>query len=46
MMSLPPTPRWPSDETGVPDIDGQESFGELVDKLSQLVYPMRSNSIF
>ncbi|KAH7398431.1 hypothetical protein BKA66DRAFT_545998 [Pyrenochaeta sp. MPI-SDFR-AT-0127] len=35
-MSLPPpTPRWPSDETGMPEIDGDECFGDLVDKLSQ-----------
>ncbi|KAJ4368300.1 hypothetical protein N0V83_006656 [Neocucurbitaria cava] len=34
-MSLPSVPRWPSDETGVPKIDGNECFGDLVDKLSQ-----------
>ncbi|KAH7089026.1 hypothetical protein FB567DRAFT_522842 [Paraphoma chrysanthemicola] len=34
-MSLPSTPRWPSDDVGVPKVDGKESFGDLVDKLSQ-----------
>ncbi|KAF2129597.1 hypothetical protein P153DRAFT_366988 [Dothidotthia symphoricarpi CBS 119687] len=34
-MSLPCTPRWPADEAGVPKIEGDESFGDLVDKLSQ-----------
>jgi len=34
-MSLPSTSRWPADEAGVPKIDGDESFSELVDKLSQ-----------
>lgn len=34
-MSLPTTPKWPSDDTGVPAIDDGESFGDLVDKLSQ-----------
>ncbi|KAH9882137.1 hypothetical protein J1614_001309 [Plenodomus biglobosus] len=34
-MSLPPTPRWPADEVGVPEIGGDEDFSELVDKLSQ-----------
>jgi len=36
-MSLPSTSRWPADEAGVPKIDGDESFSELVDKLSQSV---------
>jgi hypothetical protein len=36
-MSMPPTPRWPSDDAGVPSVDGRESFGDLVDKLSQQV---------
>ncbi|KAH8728725.1 hypothetical protein GQ44DRAFT_31765 [Phaeosphaeriaceae sp. PMI808] len=34
-MSLPSTPRWPLDDDGVPNVDGSESFGDLVDKLSQ-----------
>ncbi|KAF2829287.1 hypothetical protein CC86DRAFT_368328 [Ophiobolus disseminans] len=35
-MSLPSTPRWPSDDNpSVPEIDDKESFGNLVDKLSQ-----------
>ncbi|KAF2855843.1 hypothetical protein T440DRAFT_495547 [Plenodomus tracheiphilus IPT5] len=34
-MSLPPTPRWPADEVGVPKIGGDEDFSGLVDKLSQ-----------
>ncbi|KAH4343198.1 hypothetical protein HBI56_171580 [Parastagonospora nodorum] len=34
-MSLPSTPRWPSNDAGVPKVDGSESFGDLVDKLSQ-----------
>ncbi|KAF1846615.1 uncharacterized protein K460DRAFT_127029 [Cucurbitaria berberidis CBS 394.84] len=34
-MSLPVTPKWPSDEIGVPKIIGDECFGDLVDKLSQ-----------
>jgi hypothetical protein len=42
-MSLPSTPKWPADETGVPQIDGDECFGDLVDKLSQLV---KSNAHF
>jgi hypothetical protein len=33
-MSLPSTPRWPADDTGVPQIDGDECFGDLADKLS------------
>jgi hypothetical protein len=33
-MSRPSTPKWPEDETGVPQIDGDECFGDLVDKLS------------
>jgi hypothetical protein len=36
-MSMPSTPRWPSDDAGVPSVDGRESFGDLVDKLSQQV---------
>jgi hypothetical protein len=38
-MSLPSTARWPSDDAGVPHVDGSESFGDLVDKLSQQVLP-------
>ncbi|KAI4704018.1 hypothetical protein J4E81_001082 [Alternaria sp. BMP 2799] len=34
-MSIPSTPRWPADETGVPEIAGDECFGDLVDKLCQ-----------
>ncbi|KAF7680904.1 hypothetical protein GT037_002555 [Alternaria burnsii] len=34
-MSMPSTPRWPADETGVPDIVGDECFGDLADKLCQ-----------
>jgi hypothetical protein len=34
-MSMPPTPRWPVDEDKVPDISGDETFTDLVDKLSQ-----------
>ncbi|KAI4939744.1 uncharacterized protein J4E92_001030 [Alternaria infectoria] len=34
-MSIPSTPRWPADETGVPEIAGNECFGDLVDKLCQ-----------
>ncbi|OAL04004.1 hypothetical protein IQ06DRAFT_291629 [Phaeosphaeriaceae sp. SRC1lsM3a] len=34
-MSLPSTPNWPLDGAGVPTIDGNDSFGVLVDKLSQ-----------
>jgi hypothetical protein len=40
-MSLPPTPRWPSDDAGVPKVDGQENFGDLVDKLSQQAHHPR-----
>lgn len=36
-MSIPPTPIWPSDEVGIPNIVGDESFGDLADKLSQFV---------
>ncbi|RYN50693.1 hypothetical protein AA0114_g5801 [Alternaria tenuissima] len=34
-MSMPSTPRWPTDETGVPEIVGDECFGDLADKLCQ-----------
>ncbi|KAF7442477.1 hypothetical protein A1F99_133460 [Pyrenophora tritici-repentis] len=34
-MSHPPTPKWPADEVGVPSIEGDECFGDLVDKLCQ-----------
>ncbi|RYN59387.1 hypothetical protein AA0119_g2531 [Alternaria tenuissima] len=34
-MSMPSTPRWPADETGVPEIVGDECFGDLADKLCQ-----------
>ncbi|KAH7394979.1 hypothetical protein DE146DRAFT_721044 [Phaeosphaeria sp. MPI-PUGE-AT-0046c] len=34
-MSLPSTPSWPADSAVVPSIDGGDSFGVLVDKLSQ-----------
>lgn len=36
-MSLPSTPTWPAGESGVPKVDGNETFGILVDKLSQHV---------
>ncbi|KAJ4989147.1 ion transporter [Stagonosporopsis vannaccii] len=34
-MSLTSISPWPADEAGIPDIDGAESFADLVDKLSQ-----------
>lgn len=46
-MSLPTTPRWPADEGVIVLIDGDESFAELVDKLSQCVLPVtRDNAPF
>jgi hypothetical protein len=42
VMSLPSTPRWPADGAGVPKVDGNESFGVLVDKLSQCVTVIRT----
>jgi hypothetical protein len=43
-MSLPSTPRWPADDAGVPRVDGRESFGNLVDKLSQFVPAPKSTA--
>ncbi|UPX18983.1 uncharacterized protein EKO05_0009263 [Ascochyta rabiei] len=34
-MSLLSVSRWPTDDAGIPEIDGAESFADLVDKLSQ-----------
>lgn len=40
-MSLPPTPSWPVGDAGMPEIDGDECFGDLVDKLCQSVHEMQ-----
>ena len=34
-MTLLSVSRWSTDDAGVPEIDGAESFADLVDKLSQ-----------
>lgn len=34
-MSLISMARWPTDDAGIPKIDGAESFADLVDKLNQ-----------
>jgi hypothetical protein len=34
-MSLLSTSRWATDEAGVPRIDNDDTFADLVDKLSQ-----------
>jgi hypothetical protein len=34
-MSTLSASRWPVDDAGIPEIDGAESFADLVDKLSQ-----------